>query len=390
MLPQFSHQEKVALFKMLNCPDNLINAYFQVYGENYQIHVTASQIYKCFGCSPEVAQYIIKMNKEISDRTKNRLDIVASWAGRNENMISAQLQQKMFSQAEIQAYFRACSAGVRFTSRKTVMEKGGFSDREAQRLCYMHGIVSGAKQVDSEEQMSKHLRKLDEHQHKVSISDLELSSVLEVPRLAIVNGINIEPYSVFNSLKYWKSRSNNKNRFNGLYKVLRMTSGSITVESPVKPTIEYNRGRGKRVDNMLEIHGIRVNGTAEVSFSSKYCKMCNRYVIMATTKRPKALHLGYCTITCLEGTRIYVCAVNIGTKPRPSSSSESRTYSWGIMPEEINSKLKMVTNNIYKRLIGNQKLTDVTYTKPNSVFNIVGDVNTGNSNEDDNDTGINL
>lgn len=385
MLPQFTRQEKIQLFHMLKCPDNIISAYFQVYGDNYLIHVTQSQICRCFGCAPDVANYIIKMNREITDRTKNRMDTIASWAGRSESVIASGLQQKMFSQAEIQAYFNACNLGLRFTNKRAVMEKGGYNDREAQRLCYIHGVVSGIKQIDSEEQMSKHLRKLDDHQHKVTISDLELSSVLEVPRLAIVNGINIDNYAVFNSPRYWKS---GKHSFNGIYKVLRATSGSITVESPIKPVLEYNKGKGKKIDGMLEIHGIRMNGAAEVTFNTKYCRLCNRYVIMATTKRPKALHLGYFTITCLEGTRIYVCAINIGTKVKPSSSSESRTYNWGIMPEEITKKLKAETENIYRKLIGNQKLTEVTFTKPNSVFNIIGDVNNGADDNDESDDGI--
>ena len=118
---------------------------------------------------------------------------------------------------------------------------------------------------------------------------MAVSKVTSVPRLAVVGGIIEEPYAIWNS-----------NRYKGLdamYLVKDVTGSKVTIETSRKPQLEW--GKARDIPGVLEIKGIRNNGKAVVTFDKKYCRLCNRFVIIASLRRPE-FHLGEYEMVCFE------------------------------------------------------------------------------------------
>lgn len=260
-----------------------------------------------------------------------------------------------FTQAEINAYKTVYNNCGSFTIG--ALQSYGYTYGQAQRLHYMHRICTGQVQVGSQDQMSKHLRKMFGSEHRMNINDLAISQITNVPRVAVVANIDQAPYSIWNSNNYKGNQA--------LYKVIDATAGNVTVETKIKPQLKY--GQAKKIPGMLEIKGVKANGNIVVTFNSKYAKLCNRFIVVASFKNPEK-HLGKWEIMCYEGRKVYIYAVNMGTRDRVSySQGNQRVYAYGLYPADIKRKLDSVAKGMYNYVKG----VAYNYIPPTIEYNVV-------------------
>lgn len=265
------------------------------------------------------------------------------------------LVQVGFTKDEISAFNYVYNNGGKFTP--TALQSYGYTYEQAKRLHYMYRICTGQVQIGSQDQMAKHLKSMFGSAHKMNINDLAISRVTNVPRAAVVMNIDQEPYSIWNSTNYSGK--------NSLYKVIDATAGHITIETSIKPKLRY--GQAKKIPNMLEIKGIKPNGKIVVTFNKNYAALCNRFIIVASFKNPER-HLGKWEIMCYEGRKIYIYAVNMGTKDRVSySHGNQRIYAYGIFPGDIRKKLDSVAQDMYRYVKG----VSGNYIQPTENYNVV-------------------
>ena len=271
-----------------------------------------------------------------------------------------------FNQIEIQNLHYLINNGAKFTS--TALQSYGYNYEQAKRLMYAYNICAGKVQVDSKEEMVRHLKKMFGGNYKISIQDLAVSKLTSVPRVAVVANLTQEPYTIWNSKNYKGMAS--------LYKVVDVTGQRITIETSRKPRLEYKQA--KVIPGVLEIKGVRANGNAVVSFDKKYCALCNRFVIVASLRNPE-FHLGKFEMICFEGTRVYVYATNMGVREQVKySMGNQRIYDFGIFPEDIKGKLSNIAKGLYNHL----KCASAQYFDPNMQYKIVEVNSTIDDSED--------
>jgi hypothetical protein len=194
------------------------------------------------------------------------------------------------------------------------------------------------------------LRKLRGGHNRISLVDLPLSRIDKIQRFALVGNIRDEVYQSLNSKNYPPEE--------GLYPVVKLTSGRVHIHADKrkKPVIPY--GYPKKIDGVLEVLSAIPDGSAEIALNvsdcgnRSYCRICGSYVIVASLRQPQA-HLGARRIICAEGTRVFVYAFNNGTKDSVSHlGGTSRVYAFGVFPSEITPKLDAETVKIYKAVYG--------------------------------------
>ncbi len=282
-----------------------------------------------------------------------------------ENNIVNGLRQLQFTDPEIQAVLQVKHGFEQwiYGKRAALYAKGKeypFKDTDlrkyikyvlqsnpkgAERVIYAYDLILNKKSVSNTQELQKHLKKMEGHVHKIDISDLPMSTVTRCDKYAIAYGINEAPFDVWN---YDKCRK--------LLKVVEHSSNSITVQTPIKPVIQY-RGSFELPGKVKIAKGLtgKDNSECVVTFSTKHCVLCNTYVIVASTRNPETnarnnLHLGGYKLICYEGTALYVYVMDIGQKDKPSSLSGDRVYDYGIDPKEIAPRLNRVTKKLYNDL----------------------------------------
>lgn len=219
----------------------------------------------------------------------------------------------------------------------------GFNPVQCKRLKYLKDILDGAVDVDSKEGLIKHLKKINPTARRLRIEDFAVSKVDKVPRYAIVGGIKDPCYSVINSKNYKEAKDK--------YYHVRAVNSRITISTDKK--IVLKNGYAKKLEGQLELLG-KEKGTGRILFAMdrKCCKLCNRYVIMASLRRPE-FHLGLYEIITRDGTLVYVYARDIGVKPNLNyQGGNSRVYDYGYKKEDIASKLNTVSKWLYRGLKG--------------------------------------
>ena len=231
----------------------------------------------------------------------------------------------------------------------------GCTQEEANKMAYSYNLQSG--NVDTKEGLISHLKKINKDSMKITINDLAVSKINNVPRVAVVANINQEPYNIWNSKNY--------NGADALYKVVDVTSQKITIETAKKPKLPYKSAM--KLPGILEIQGVKSNGNAVVAFNRDYCKLCNRFIIVASLRSPE-FHLGMYEMVCFEGTKVYIYATNMGTKETVRyNMGNQRVYDYGIFPNTIKVKLDKVAKNMYQYLKG----VRVEYRDANSEYVVV-------------------
>lgn len=287
----------------------------------------------------------------------------------------AKLKQLGFQDIEIQ-----CLQNVMYSFGKVTMQQlqmgAGLNYEQAQRIMYMYNICTGRVRINSEQELIQHLRKMFGKQKRININDLPTQPIQSIPRTAMVAGIKEQGYTIWNSKNYPIMER--------AYKVVDVSGGYITIETDRWPTLKYKQAR--KVPGVLEIKEIdKENQRLVVQIHKDYCRLCNRFVIVAQTRRPE-FHLGLVQIICLEGTKIYVYAQNAGTKEKIHyTSGNSRVYDYGYYAQDIKQKLMSTAQKIYKMVCG----FTAQVIKPNQRFEYLQkdepaqDVDTGYSDGND-------
>lgn len=245
-----------------------------------------------------------------------------------------------FTKDEINYLSSMISMGYKINNN--TLAQLGLGYEQMQRIKYMYNICCGKVNIETEEELIRHLRKLNNHAIKIGIQNLPVSKIASVPRVAVVAGIKEEPYTIWNSNKYKGKEM--------LYLVKDVTSSNIEIETSRKPQLKY--GSAMKIDGVLEIKGVRANGKAVILFNKKYCRLCNRFIIVATLRKPE-FHHGLYKIICSEGTRVYVYARTMGVREGVKySMGTERVYAFGFFPDEIEPKLRAVAKQVYGLLHG--------------------------------------
>ena len=214
----------------------------------------------------------------------------------------------------------------------------GYNALQAKRIEYMFKIYTGKISIETNDQLIKHFKTMTNNAHKLTVADLAVSKVTSVPRFAVIQNIDIEPYTIWNSENYKGVQR--------LYKVYETRGQSVTVETKRSPRLDY--GASKEIPGVLKIHGKTFDGNVRVTFDKKYCRLVNRFIIIASLKNPEK-HCGKYDIITSDGNRVYVYATNMGTKETPKyQMSNQRVYAYGIFGKQIPSKLKSVAEEMYR------------------------------------------
>lgn len=269
-------------------------------------------------------------------------------------IISRRFQQLGFSQAEITEFLRMLCVNAAFTVGR--LQTYGYSLKQAGRLKYMFDIYSGKTQIETQDELARHLRKMADGSYKISIQDFPKSRITNIPRVAVIANIKQPPYDIWNSRNYKGKEV--------LYKVVDVCGQRITVETSRKPDLP-NR-HSKRTHDIFEIKGVKANGNILVNFNKRYCMLCNRFAVVCSFRNLES-HLGKYEMVCFEGTKIYVYAINIGTKEAVHLNSENHiVYDCGILADDVDRKLKKVAQLMYNHL----KCVAVKYCEPNRSYSV--------------------
>lgn len=264
------------------------------------------------------------------------------------------LQQLGFNQTEIQCLNNVLCCFDKVTMQ-TLQRDMGLNYEQAQRIMYMYNICNGRVRIKSEQELITHLRKMFGKRKRITINDLPTSPIQDIPRTAMIAGIKEPGYDMWNSKNYPVMERS--------YQVVDVQGGYITIKTDRWPTLKYKQAR--KIPGVLEIKEIdKENRVLTVAIHKDYCRLCNRFIIVAQTKRPE-FHLGLVQIICIEGTKIYVYAQNAGVKEKIHyTSGNSRVYAYGYYAEDIKNKLMGVAQKIYKLVCGFQ----ASVVKPNQKF----------------------
>lgn len=245
-----------------------------------------------------------------------------------------------FTYPEIHALRSIIAAGGKVTPNALTMY--GIDYETASRIKYMYDIVTGKVTIETPDDLAKHLRKLFGKHRRIGIQDLALSRLQSVPRYAVIAGIKDETFSIYNSTKYPVNER--------LYDVVDVSSGRIFIETKRKPVLKYKQP--KKIEGVIEIVELKKDGKVVIAVDKKYAMLCNRFVIIGSLRRPE-FHLGMVEIICIEGTRVYIYANNMGTKETVRySGGTQRVYDYGCFPNEIKPKLFKVASEMYPLLSG--------------------------------------
>lgn len=263
-------------------------------------------------------------------------------AGNQFDLDPLMLQSIGFTQDEIQMLqFIVMNEGK--ATVNTMVQYYGVPYEQAQKLKYMYDICTGRIMIQSEDDLSKHLRKMFGKHQRIGIQNLATSKISDIPRTALVAGIPTNtPFAIWNSKQY---------PFNErMYAVLDVTPTNITIETNRIPVLKYKEP--KYIENILEIKEGPKNGKIQVAINRKYCRLCNRFVIVASMRRPE-FHHGIVEIICIEGTKVYVFAdTMLAKKYSRYGNNTQRIYDFGYYPSEIKSKLMACASEVYQRLCG--------------------------------------
>lgn len=218
----------------------------------------------------------------------------------------------------------------------------GYTYEQAQRIVYLYKICTGKVTIQNTDDLSKHLKKMFGQNYRINIGDLAISTVTQIPRVAVVAGLKQEPYSFYNSTNY--------KGIHMLYSVEKVSSKEITIVTKHKPQIK--RGTPLKVPGMIDIKGVDKNGLVHIAFDKTYSRLCNRFIIVTSTRIPERHH-GMREIICYEGTHIYVYAATMGVKEKVSYyNQKQRIYDFGFFDNQILPKLNMQTQILNVNLKG--------------------------------------
>lgn len=283
-------------------------------------------------------------------------------------IIPENLRQLFFTGAEIDTYISLIETGCRITVPSII--NMGIPANIAKRVRYMHEICQGKVTLNDYEDYVKHLKKLDRTDgRRIGIADLAVSSITKVPRAAVVQGIpGDSPFAIYNTV----------NLETGLYEVADIRKDRIVIYAKKRPVLPY--GTPTEVEGVCSIMGASVDGKKlAISVNKKNCRMVNRFIIVASTKRPE-FHHGMNEIVDISGSRVYVYAQTLRARDVIQyNMGTQRVYAYGFSRGQIAGKLDATTNAVYQYIRGVLRQG----FPGNQDFRMIERRDTGESNETD-------
>lgn len=245
-----------------------------------------------------------------------------------------------FTRQEIQAVKQVFSYFGTVTSAKA--QQCGYPPEIAKKLKYMYDIATGNVVIESSDDLSKHFRKMFGAHQRIGIQHLSMSRINKVPRKCVLGNIPAGKFEMYNSKHYSPQER--------MYDVLNVTGAKITINTARKPVLRY--GESKEQDGVAKITEVNRDGTINIEFNRDYARLCNRFIVVASLRRPEYYH-ALVEIICIEGTKVYVFATTMSDKETPSYKNGSqRVYDYGFFKAEIKRKVMNVASILYKHLCG--------------------------------------
>lgn len=265
-----------------------------------------------------------------------------------------------FSKLEIDTCQRLFNQGAKFTTA-FLQQVCGYDYETAAKLKYLYDIAQGKIEIETDDELCKHLKKIFGKKRKVTIADLPPSNITEVPKLCLIAEITDPLFYCYNSGLYALHQ-----RF---YRVIQSTTTKTVIRTHRKPEIKF-RG-AKETEGVAKILSEEPNpdGSIDVEFNPKYTRLCNRYLILASPKRPE-FHLGCYEIILVDGSKMYVFGRTLPAKwELKYKAAQERVLDSGIFPDELNKRITRAAEMVHKRLAGVKANTlDAT-----SVFDLIHD-----------------
>lgn len=234
------------------------------------------------------------------------------------------------------------------------------------RLMYAYQISMGKVAVDSDnpEWLAKHFKKMysfTQQPDSFSLYDIPHSEISIVPRTAVVAGLPSGNFQVLNSCRYPKQSST--------YKVKGIAQEWVTIYSFRKMGVGHQDRLTESIENrtwgipgILKVESVGSFADKKpwiISIHKSRCRLCNRFIIVATTRKSEAgyhaHHGGYLLITDSGHIiRVYAKSLDLDAygNPKdkaPKSTRDTVVLSYGFFSEEVEPKLSAAWEAITRK-----------------------------------------
>ena len=247
---------------------------------------------------------------------------------------------------------------------------------ESQRLQYAYKIVSGKEVIDTQsyKSVAAHARKMYKGTNiKLDFDRIGSRGKHEIPRTAVVDGLP-QPFAIWNSRDYPQMERT--------YKVDKIAKEYVTIKTDRIPKLKYNDAT--EIPGVLKILS-NENGIITVQIHKKYCRLCNRFVIIASRSNPDRRTIldtndkfngdynigndemltnddeythGCIVMVAADGTIIYLYAKTMridkygNSVANISDTTSSRVLDYGFYNQEIVPKLRNIGKQLYNQING--------------------------------------
>lgn len=256
-----------------------------------------------------------------------------------------------FNQSEINtAYNIVRQNGGRSVNTDSIMKYFGADYITANRIRYIVNIIIGKKNINTKnvreftdlKGMSQHFRYMNgDKEPQVSINRLIPSRIGDIPKVAVIRGIEDDTYGIFNS--------NSPEDISSYYIVDKVTQNEITVRSKKSVVLKYNKSGKYGLDGVINVIGKDLKGNTIIAVNREYCRLCNRYVVVASLRMPSN-HVGAYAMISRGGDIIYVYAKVIDGNRSVGKTASERVYGWGVLKGNIKKQITAVAVETYNEL----------------------------------------
>ena len=224
------------------------------------------------------------------------------------------------------------------------------------RIMYAYNICMGKKNIDmdSPQSLAQHFKKLHQlsgGQQTFSAFYIPHRPIERVPRVAVVAGLPQGSFYCLNSKLY--------DKFEATYKVDKIAQEWVTIQSERKMAVraadrlnDSYENRQWGIPDILKVEEVGSfveNKPWILKIHKSHCRLCNRFLIVATTKKMvpgiTEHHGGYCLVTS-EGQLLYLYARTTDFdsygNPKdsiPNTTKDTTVMDYGFYGSEIERKL---------------------------------------------------
>jgi hypothetical protein len=222
----------------------------------------------------------------------------------------------------------------------------GYSMETAKRLCLLYAVAKGDRLIEERLERSKVRRQLYT-KHKITIANVPVTTVSDIPKFCVVDNIPDGNFAIYNSSEYAEIGD----PYEMLYEVLSHGATRVRVKTRRRPQIAVHGS--KEIEGVVKItDGPDADGNVIVEFANDYVRLCNRYAIVVSTRRPEHYLYGI-ELDLPDGSIMYVFTRMItGPSKLKYKGASERVLDWGIFGNEILERNNAVAHEIHQLLMG--------------------------------------